>query len=312
MINRRKLIKNTAMFGLTGITGLGIPSLAHSSIIRRRVGTGQEFIPAIGMGSWLTFDVGESAHARGKRVEILRQFFAMGGNLIDSSPMYGTSQLVLGHCLEVLAKEKKKNKEAFDPFCASKVWTPGRLFGERQMKNSAQLWRVSEFDLMQIHNLLDWDTHIETLKQWKAENRIRYIGVTTSHGRRHEKLLSVMQNEPIDFIQLTYNIIDREAERKLLPLALERGISVIVNRPFQRSLLFDKVRGKELPGWAREFGCENWAQYFLKFIISHRAVTCAIPATSKLAHMTENMGALIGELPDPNTRRKMISFYEGL
>lgn len=312
---RRALIKRGALLGLTGAASLSLPSIAapnpaKGDLIQRRVATSQEFVPAVGMGSWRTFDVGDSAHARGKRVEILREFFAHGGSVIDSSPMYGTSQLVIGHCLDVLANEKKKNKESFTPFCASKVWTPGRVFGKRQMKNSADLWRVPSFDLMQIHNLLDWDTHIETLKEWKAAGRVKYIGVTTSHGRRHEKLVSIMQNEPIDFVQITYNIADREAEKQLLPLALERGISVIVNRPFQGSLLFDKVRGKALPEWAREFGCDNWAQYFLKFIVSHRAVTCAIPATSKLTHMTENMGALVGELPNPKTRRKMVSLFE--
>lgn len=307
MSTRRNFLKNSAALGVASVSNL---SFAEEQIIRRRVGTSKEFIPAIGMGSWLTFDVADSAHARGKRVEILRRFFRMGGSLIDSSPMYGTSQVVIGHCLEALKKEKPKQEPPV--FSASKVWTPGRQFGVRQMKNSADLWRIPKFDLMQVHNLLDGDTHLNTLKQWKAEGKVRYIGGTTSHGRRHDKLISIMENEPIDFIQITYNIVDREVENRILPLALERGISVIVNRPFQRSLVFDRVRELDLPPWAREFGCENWAQFFLKFIISHRAVTCAIPATSKLAHMTENMGALRGDLPDPRTRKKMVSFYESI
>ena len=281
-------------------------AFAGAKPITRRIAGTQHSIPAIGMGTWRTFDIGDDPYALRKRIEVLQQFFALGGQVIDSSPMYGTSQVAIGKSLASFKKDPPSL------FSASKVWTPGRLFGERQMKNSAELWRIPRFDLLQVHNLLDWQTHLETLKQWQSEDRVRYIGVTTSHGRRHDKLESIMRNEAIDFIQLTYNIVDREAEQRLLPLALERGISVIVNRPLRGSLLFDRVRNKPLPAWASEFDCKNWAQFFLKFIISHRAVSCAIPATSRADHIAENMGALYGRLPNPLQRRQMISYYESL
>lgn len=307
MLGRRRFLQQAGLLGLLAHAPFAVNA---KDTISRRIARTKEFVPAIGMGTWRTFDVGGQAHAIGKRVEILQRFFEMGGQMIDSSPMYGTSQVVLGQCLA--AFEKDRDKEKPSPFTATKVWTPGRSFGIRQMKNSADLWGVQKFDLMQVHNLLDWETHLETLQQWRADGKVRYIGVTTSHGRRHEKLEAIMRQKPIDFVQLTYNLLDREVEQRLLPLALERGISVIVNRPLQGSLLFDRARGKPLPPWAVEFDCENWAQFFLKFVISHRAVTCAIPATSRLDHMTENMGAISGALPNPKHRRQMVTFYRDL
>jgi diketogulonate reductase-like aldo/keto reductase len=181
-----------------------------------------------------------------------------------------------------------------------------------QMNASQRLWGVARFDLMQVHNLLDWETHLETLLAWKAEGRIRYIGVTTSHGRRHETLEEVMRTQPLDFVQFTYNLADREAEQRLLPLAAERGIAVIANRPFQGGALFDRVRDRPLPAWAADFDCVNYAQFFLKFIVSHPAVTCAIPATSKVEHMRENMGAAVGRLPDAQTRAHMHAYFDAL
>lgn len=314
MLTRRRFTKTTIALGVSAVTADSLcqdPAPSSREIIRRRIGKTKHTIPAIGMGTWRTFDVGDDQHARRKRVEVLEKFFNYGGTVIDSSPMYGTSQVVIGHCLETLTKQDK-NKQPPPVFSASKVWTPGRSFGIRQMNNSADLWGIDKFDLMQVHNLLDWETHLETLQQDKADGKVKYIGVTTSHGRRHDKLAALMQTEAIDFIQLTYNIVDREAEKKLLPMALERGISVIANRPFQGSLLFDRVRDKSLPAYAKEFGCENWAQFLLKFVISHRAITCAIPATSRVDHMQENMGALTGELPDPKARQKMVRLYEEL
>jgi len=257
------------------------------------------------MGSWLTFDCSGDAHALGIRVKVLDEFFARGGTVIDSSPMYGTSQQAIGHCLDALERPAGL-------FAATKVWTYGRWLGERQMKNSARLWGVDGFDLMQVHNLVDVDTQLETLKEWKAAGRVKYLGVTTSRGQRHAELEQLMETGAVDFIQLTYNILDRQAEQRLLPLALERGIAVIVNRPFKRSRLFDRVRGVALPEWSADFDCANWAQFFLKFIVSHRAVTCAIPATSRVDHMIENMGALSGRLPDPLMRQRMAKFYAQL
>jgi aryl-alcohol dehydrogenase-like predicted oxidoreductase len=278
---------------------------SRGGVISRPIPATGESLPVIGMGSWLTFDVGDDREALQRRVEVLRTFFEQGGAVIDSSPMYGSSEEVIGFCLERL-----NNKDRL--FAATKVWTFGRRFGITQMNSSQELWHVDRFDLIQIHNMLDWRKHLETLKAWKAEDRIRYVGITTSHGRRHDKLVKVMETEPFDFVQFTYNIVDREAEQRLLPLARERGIAVIVNRPFRRGALFDQVRRKPLPAWAEEIDCRNWAQFFLKFIVSHPAVTCAIPATSRVDHIRENMGACLGRLPDQEARQEMIGYFEDL
>ena len=237
--------------------------------------------------------------------QVLRTFFDLGGAVVDSSPMYGSSQKVLGHCLESIG-------DSGPLFAATKVWTPGRALGVRQMQHSRDLWGVERFDLMQIHNLVDWEAHLETLVEWKAAGRVRYIGVTTSHGRRHDDLERIMAEQPIDFVQFTYNLLDREAEDRLLPLAAERGLAVIINRPFRGGRLFDLFQDQPLPAWAAGFDAANWAQFFLKFIISHPAVTCAIPATRRVDHMTENMGALTGRLPDASMRMRMTDYVAGL
>jgi diketogulonate reductase-like aldo/keto reductase len=219
--------------------------------------------------------------------------------------MYGSSEDVIGTCLERLAAWPP-------PFAATKVWSPFKWYGASQMENSRELWGVDRFDLIQVHNLLGWEGHLETLKDMKAQGRVRYIGVATSHGRRHGELEDVMARQPLDFVQFTYNILDREAEKRLLPLAAERGLAVIVNRPFRRGALFDKFGDRTLPAWAASFDCANWAQFFLKFIVSHPAVTCAIPATSRVDHMAENMGAGTGRLPDAEMRRRMVRNVEAL
>jgi diketogulonate reductase-like aldo/keto reductase len=298
---------------LQGLVALGAATLLHprqlpaasDSAITRTIPSSGEPLPAIGMGSWITFDVGDDRAARATRVEVLQTFFDRGGALIDSSPMYGSSEEVIGHCLERL-------NQSADLFSATKVWTPGEWLGINQMETSRALWGVPRFDLMQVHNLLDWQTHLATLREWKAAGRIRYLGVTTSHGRRHAELERIMRSEPLDFVQFTYNIRDRAAEQRLLPLAAERGIAVIINRPFRRGALFNTVRGQPLPDWAAEIDCANWAQFLLKFIISHPAVSCAIPATSRVDHMRENMGALYGRLPDAALRRRMVDYFERL
>jgi aryl-alcohol dehydrogenase-like predicted oxidoreductase len=219
-------------------------------------GTGAtgERLPVIGMGSWLTFDVGDDRHARAARLEVLRAFFAHGGGMIDSSPMYGSSEEVIGRCLRAFAGYHR-------PVQRHQGVDARRRLGRGQMGASRSYWGVERFDLMQIHNMLDWETHLGTLKDWKAEGRIRYLGITTSHGRRHEELEAALKRERFDFVQLTYNILDREVERRLLPLAAERGVAVIVNRPFQRGGLFRRVRGKPLPAWAGEIDCSSWAQF---------------------------------------------------
>jgi len=303
---RRHFLKIVNALGLASVIGPVRALDTDSNYITHTIPKSGEKIPSIGMGSWLTFAVGDDTKQKQQRVEVLSTFFEHGGALIDSSPMYGTSEEVIGYCLKQLHYPKRL-------FAATKVWTNGWQAGIRQMKHSQHLWGIDRFDLMQIHNLLDYDTHLATLKHWKAEGKIRYIGVTTSHGRRHEELIQIIKTEPaLDFVQFTYNIEDREAEQYLLPLAKERQLAVIINRPFQRGGLFDRVKGKPLPAWAKEIDVHNWAQFFLKFIISHPAVTAAIPATSRVDHMRENMGAMVGRLPNKSMRQQMLKTYEQL
>jgi diketogulonate reductase-like aldo/keto reductase len=261
-----------------------------------------ERLPVVGLGTWLTFDVGgaESAERR-LRGQVLEAFFAAGGRLVDSSPMYGSSEEVVGAEMARLAGAPL--------FSATKVWTVGGLAGRRQMESSRALWRAKRLDLMQVHNLLDWETHWPTLKAWKAEGRFRYIGMTTSHGRRHDDLEKILRREKLDFVQFTYNLADRRAEEALLPIAADRGTAVIVNRPFDGGALFGAKTAKPLPGWAKELQCASWAEAFLKWIAAHPAVTCAIPATSKVEHLSENMRALAGALPDAALRRRIAEDY---
>jgi len=299
------VLASLGALGLGAGAGPAAGAVALRPFLTRAIPASGERIPVIGMGSWITFDVGHNPLKRVARIKVLQRFFDNGGGLIDSSPMYGSSEEVIGYCLENIA-----NTEGL--FAATKVWTVYKALGIRQMDASRRLWGVPRFDLMQIHNLLDWEAHINTLADWKAEGRIRYVGITTSHGRRHGAFVKLMTELPLDFVQFTYNIIDREAERRLLPLAAERGLAVVINRPFRRGALFGYFDDKPLPDWAAEFDCQNWAQFFLKFIVSHPAVTCAIPATSRVEHMAENMGAAYGRLPDPKLRTRMIRYVEGL
>ncbi|MES9957842.1 MAG: aldo/keto reductase, partial [Sedimenticola sp.] len=243
--------------------------------------------------------------AREQRTEVLRAFFEMGGGMIDSSPMYGSSEAVIGHGLQKLSPTPGL-------FSATKVWTSSGEDGPREMEDSRRLWGVERFDLMQVHNLLAWEEHLETLLSMKEQGRVRYVGITTSHGRRHRDIEHVMRTRPIDFVQASYNILDREVEQRLLPLAAERGIAFIANRPYQRGRLIDHAKRHPLPDWAGEFDCNDWACFLLKFIASHPAVTCAIPATSRVDHMRENMGALLGRLPDARMRKRMIAYVEEL
>jgi diketogulonate reductase-like aldo/keto reductase len=286
-----------------GCAAAALPVRAQAAAAHSRaVPASGERIPVVGLGTWITFDVGGAeSPARHARGEILKAFLAAGGRLVDSSPMYGSSEAVIGAELARLASAAL--------FSATKVWTLGELAGRRQMENSRRLWGVPRLDLMQIHNLLDWETHLPTLKAWKGEGRFRYIGMTTSHGRRHDDLEKILKRERLDFVQVTYNLADRSVEGTLLPLAAERGAAVIVNRPFDGGGLFGAKTRKPLPGWAAEIGCRSWAEAFLKWIAAHPAVTCAIPATSQLAHLRENMRALAGPLPDAALRRRIADDY---
>ncbi|HUF77297.1 MAG TPA: aldo/keto reductase, partial [Thermoanaerobaculia bacterium] len=228
-----------------------------------------------------------------------------GGALVDSSPMYGRSEEVIGQCLRRLPNRRGL-------FSATKVWTPLGWHGRRQIAASEELWSVEPFDLLQVHNLLSWEAHLETLRELKAAGGVRYLGVTTSHGRRHQEMERVIDAQPLDFVQLTYNLLDREAEARLLPLAAERGLAVIVNRPFRRGALIDAFGRRPLPPWAGEIDCRSWPQLLLKFVVSHPTVTCAIPATSRPEHMAENMAAARGRLPDAALRQRLIRYVEGL
>jgi diketogulonate reductase-like aldo/keto reductase len=274
---------------------------AREPITRAIPATG-EALPAIGVGSWLTFNAPPDTAAATALVPVLGAFFERGGAMIDSSPMYGYSESVIGWMLRQVPHQRL--------FSATKIWTVGRTLGRMQFERSLELWGVRKLDLVHVHNLLDWETHLPTLREMKAAGRVRYIGVTTSEGNKHDEMERALKRERFDFVQLTYNFADRRIEDRLLPLAADRGAAVIVNRPFDGGALFRAVRGKPLPAFARDFDCENWAQFFLKFIVSHPSVTCAIPATRQTAHMIENMGALYGQLPDASARRRMVQQME--
>jgi diketogulonate reductase-like aldo/keto reductase len=300
-MNRRRFVELLAASAALPLT----TDEESQQILMRAIPSSGERIPVIGMGTWQTFDAGRSAAERTRLLAVLQAFFDRGGQLIDSSPMYGRSETVVGDLLPRLRSRPRL-------FAASKVWIPGKRLGSVQMEESRSLWGIARFDLMQVHNLLDWEAHLDTLKEWKSRGRVRYIGVTTSHGRRHDELERIMNREPLDFVQFTYNLSDRSAESRLLPLARERRIAVILNRPLDGGNLFPSVRGRSLPRWAMEFDCANWAQYFLKFVVSHPSVTCAIPATSQVAHMVENMGACTGRLPDASMRTRMAQHFASM
>jgi diketogulonate reductase-like aldo/keto reductase len=271
---------------------------AASPMLQRPIPSSGEAIPAIGLGTWRTFDVGGSPAARAPLEEVLQRFVALGGQVVDSSPMYGAAESVLGDLGAALAVTDRL-------FLATKVWTSGREAGIAQMEQSFQRLRVRRLDLMQVHNLLDWRTHLRALRAWKQAGRIRYLGVTHYTASAYDELERVLRSEPLDFVQVNYSLGEREAERRILPLARERGIAVLVNRPFSEGGLFRRVRGQALPAWAAEVGCTSWAQIFLKWILAHPAVTCVIPATSRPQHVLDNMTAGTGALPDAATRDRM-------
>ena len=269
-----------------------------NAVIRKKIPSSGESIPVIGMGTWITFNVGANPKARNDRTEVLKTFFELGGGMVDSSPMYGSAEDVMGYALKRLGQPQP------DLFSATKVWTSGD--GKEQIDDSFRLWNLNRFDLFQVHNLMNWEEHLPYLFELKKQGKIRYVGITTSHGRRHAELEKLILEQPLDFVQLTYNMFDREVEQRLLPAALEKGVAVIANRPFQGGKLFNALAHKPLPKSAQAIGCDNWAQYFLKFVVSHPALTCAIPATSQVAHMHENMGAMRGELPSAKQRQTML------
>jgi aryl-alcohol dehydrogenase-like predicted oxidoreductase len=279
-------------------------SSAHE-LLTRSVPASGEKLPAVGLGTWQTFDVAEHAPERAALAAVLRTFADLGGRVVDSSPMYGRAERVVGD----LAVEQQLHPKLF---LATKVWTRGAAAGVRQMEESLSLLRTRRIDLMQVHNLLDWRLHADTLARWKTEGRARYLGITHYHAGAHDELAAVMRTRRFDFVQLNYSLAEPEAERSLLPLAAELGIAVLVNRPYAEGALFRRVQGHSLPPWATEIDCTSWAQFFLKYLLAHPAVTCVLPATRRVEHLQDNMAAGRGRLPDAAMRRRMAQHFATL
>ena len=292
---RRRLLRTVAF---TAALPWLHPAAAADGPLMRSIPTTGERVPVVGLGSWITFNVGDDRVARDECASVMRAFFDAGGRVIDSSPMYGSSQNVIGYGLAKLGR-------VASVFAADKVWIAAASRGPSQVEESRRNWNVARFDLLQVHNLLAWQEHLPMLFSMKAAGRVRYVGITTSEGRRHRDIEQIMRNHPIDFVQVTYNPVDRDVESRILPLARERGIAVIVNRPFQQGALTEALARRPLPGWAADIGCSSWAQCVLKFIVSHPAVTCVIPATTRVAHVLENMTAALGPMPDEALRRRI-------
>lgn len=299
-ISRRDILRLAAA---STAAALLPPAFAAPAQLMKKIPKSGEAIPAIGLGSSQTLNVGGSAEERAPLREVLRLFAEQGGRAVDSSPMYGRAEGVIGDLAAELGITRRL-------FLATKVWTSGRDAGIAQMEESFRRLRTRQIDLLAVHNLLDTQTHLKTLRAWKAQGRVRYVGVTHYTESAHDDLERVMRSEDLDFVQFNYSIKEREVEQRLLPLALERGIAVMVNRPFARAGLFEQVRGKALPPWAADIDCASWGQFFLKFIIAHPAVTCAIPATSKPKHLLDNMAAGLGRMPDAATRARMARLVE--
>src|SRR5262245_16236007 len=302
-LNRRALLQSAAAGG-TLLDPLSALAQARP-VLTRPIPSSGEALPLVGLGTWITFNVGDDPVARDACTEVMRAFFAAGGRMIDSSPMYGSSQEVIGYGLERLGRPQRL-------FSAEKVWISSGARGREQIERSRRYWNVPRFDLVQVHNLLAWREHLPTLAAMKAAGELRYIGITTSEGRRHREIEEILRGERIDFVQVTYNVLDREVEARILPLARDRGVGVIVNRPFREGALIRSIARHPLPPWAAEIDCASWAQFILKFIISHPAVTCVIPATTSVTHVRENLGAAYGRLPDEAMRRRMVAYAEQL
>jgi len=305
---RRRFLGWSAALGAATVLGPAATLPAHGAarMRERAIPSSGETIPVIGLGSARTFDVDPADDAAIEPLTgVMRAFQAGGGRLVDSSPMYGRSEAVIGTLAHRLGIADRL-------FMATKVWTRGEADGIAQMERSAERMGVARLDLIQVHNLVDLHTQLATLKRWKAEGRVRYIGVTHSRDSAHDDLARVIESEPLDFVQFNYNIAARNAEQRLLPAAADRGVATLINEPFEKGSLFRRVRGRELPGWTREFDCATWAQFFLKFIVAHPAVTCVIPATSNPDHAADNMRAGHGALPDTAVRRRMSALFRDI
>ena len=298
-----KIIGSTA-------AGLVLPISARAAsesttMLARTIPSSGEKLPVIGVGTWRAFDVDLTTDNRRQLEEVLSLLVKLGGRVIDSSPMYGRAEEVIGELTAALGIRDKL-------FLATKVWTHGKENGIKSMERSMALLRTNRVDLMQVHNLVDVQTHLATLREWKQQGRIRYLGITHHEAGAFPDVEKIMRSEKLDFLQINYSLMEREAEERVLPLAQERGVAVIVNRPFGAGDLFGKVRSKPLPDWATEFDCRSWAQFFLKWIVGHPGVTCAIPATDKPGHLEDNMQGGVGRLPDENMRRRMVELVSSL
>lgn len=302
-MNRRDSIKYT--LGFSAWLGMGFLPTQSSSVAKRVIPSSGEELPCVGLGTWQTFDVGSGGSVRAPLKGVLQALVELGGSVIDSSPMYGRSESVVGElCSELGITDKI--------FGATKVWIQGGEQGISQMEASMQRMAQTPMDLMQIHNLLDWETHIRTLFNWKEQGRIRYVGITHYQQGAYDRMANIMKNYPLDFIQANYSVGSPQSAEMLFPLAQDLGMAVLVNRPYQGGSLFRQVQGKGLPPWADEIGCKSWAEFFLKFILLNSAVTCAIPGTSKENHLRENLGAGMGELPETRMQKKMLDYFKAL
>jgi diketogulonate reductase-like aldo/keto reductase len=295
---RRALL---AAFAAAAVT----PAYSQPRIMTKRIPVSGEELPAIGLGTWQTFDVRADPGAHAPLREVLRMFSEAGGRVVDSSPMYGAAESVVGDLSAELALREKL-------FMATKVWTRGREEGIRQMENSFRRMRVERMDLMQVHNLVDVEAHTKTLQEWKAKKRVRYMGITHYTASAYAEVERWLKTGQYDFLQINYSLGERDADLRLLPLAQEKNLAVIANRPFAEGALFGRVKGKPLPPWVAELGIESWAQYFLKWIVSHPAVTCAIPGTGRPEHIRDNVAAGFGALPDAAARARMTKYFDSL
>lgn len=312
MPNARATTRRTFLGDLAAAAGAGVwPVRAGAqappppALLTRPIPSSGEALPRVGLGTWVTFNVGDDSVARDACADVMQAFFAAGGRMIDSSPMYGSSQAVVGHGLA-------KSGPAARVFAADKVWVSPGARGPAQIEASRRLWNVPRFDLLQVHNLLALQEHLPTLLAMKAAGRLRYVGITTSEGRRHREIEQIMAAQPIDFVQVSYNVLDRDVEQRILPLARERGIAVIANRPFRQGDLIRQLQRHRLPAWAAELDCDSWAQVALKFIVSHPDVTCAIPATTRVDHVRQNMAAARGRMPDAAMRQRIAAHVAAL
>ena len=303
-----RLLGRSAAGAILANTVLGAgktKAMEKLSVLERIIPSSKESVPVIGLGTWQAFDVGPNPAERGPLEEVMGLFVKLGGRIVDSSPMYGRAEQVVGEIATKLGLHKSL-------FLATKVWTTGKEQGIASMEKSLTKLQTKRIDLMQVHNLVDATTHLATLRDWKARDRTRYLGITHYTSSAYPEVAKLLRAEKVDFVQINYSLLEREAEREILPLAQERGVAVIVNRPFGGGNLFARVRQKPLPAWAAEFDCSSWAQFLLKWIIAHPAVTCAIPATSNGRHLEDNMRGGVGKLPDPKMRQRMVETIERL